>query len=115
MDVSVEKIANLAYLKLSDVERSTFEKQFVDILKYVEQLQKVPMSPSEAKEMGAFHVSMAFYKALGLDPSVALREDGSDSEVNTLTLTNEEALKGSPKSSGLPGELLYEVPSIIER
>lgn len=115
MDISVEKIANLAYLKLSETERATFQKQFGDILKYVEQLQSVPMTAEEAKSMGAFHISLAFYKYLGIDPTVTIRDEAQFEEVKRLTLSNEEALKNAPKSSGLPGELLFEVPSIIER
>jgi Asp-tRNA(Asn)/Glu-tRNA(Gln) amidotransferase C subunit len=116
MSFSVEKVAELAYLKLSPSEREAFAKQFKDILGYVDQLQKVSMTASEAKSMGAFHIQTAFYEELKLEPSLALR-NGSDQgqEVEGLVLSNEEATKNAPKSSGLPGQQLFEVPSIIER
>ena len=115
MEISVEKIASLAYLKLSEQEQKDFQKKFNDVLHYVDKLQEVPMSPDEAKEMGAYHVLTAFYKELGLDPADSLRDENNSEEVEKLNLKNEEALKNSPRSGGLPGELLYEVPSIIER
>lgn len=113
-DFSVDKIAQLAYLKLSPQERQTFESQFDAILNYVNQLNEVPMTAEEAKEMGAFHITNAFYKTLALDPSISLREE-MDADVEKLNLSNEQALKNAPKTSGIPGELLFEVPSIIER
>lgn len=114
-EFSVDKIARLAYLDLTAEERTAFQKQFRSILEYVDQLQKVPMTAEEAKEMGAFHITTAFYASLGQDPSVSLRDETQSDEVNRLNLTNDEALKNSPKSGGIPGELLFEVPSIIER
>jgi len=115
MSFSVDKVADLAYLKLSDSERLTFEKQFPEILKYVDQLQSVSMSLEEAKSMGAFHVSLAFYESLKLDSSQSLRDEDESEAIRSLILTNDEALRNAPKSGGIPGELLYEVPSIIER
>lgn len=115
MDFSVEKIASLAYLKLSEEEKKTFEKQFQDILKYVDQLKEVPMTEREAQEMNAFHIQKAFYEQFGLDPLFSLRDETQDEDFSGLKLTNDEALKNAPKVSGLPEQLLYEVPSIIER
>ena len=113
--VSVDKIASLAYLELSDAEKSAFQTQFDQILTYMNELQKVSMSSAEATQMGAFHISMAFYEALHIDPGSTLRTDDQFEKVQSLNLTNEEALRSSPKSGGIPGELLYEVPSIIDR
>jgi Asp-tRNA(Asn)/Glu-tRNA(Gln) amidotransferase C subunit len=115
MSISVDKISSLAYLQLTEKERESFQSQFKDILQYVDQLQKVPMTAEEAKEMGAFHISSAFYKELGLKPSLTLRDEDQSEEVNSLTLSNEEALRNAPQTGGIPGELLFEVPSIIER
>ena len=115
MKMSVDKIAALAYLKLSDEEKQIFEKQFERILKYVDQLQEVPMTADEAKAMGAFHAQTAFYKELGLHTDETLRDEDKFEEVNSLNLSNEEATNNSPRSGGLPGEILYEVPTIIER
>jgi len=115
MSFSVDKVAGLAYLKLSEVEKKTFESQFKDILGYVDQLQKIPMSADEAKSMGAFHIQQKFYETLGLNFATSLREDASDTEAESLLLTNAEATRSAPKADGLPGELLYEVPSIIDR
>ncbi len=114
-EFSVDKVAKLAYLELTPSEKVAFEKQFTSILNYVDQLQKVPMSADEAKKMGAFHISTAFIESLGLDPQFSLRDETAESETQRLRLSNEEALKNSPKSSGIPGEMLFEVPSIIER
>ncbi len=117
MSFSVDKVAELAYLKLSAEEKSAFQTQFEQILKYVGQLQAIPMTETEAKEMGEFHISSAFYKELGLDPSATLRgdEDSESTDIRGLNLKNEEALSNAPKTGGIPGELLFEVPSIIER
>jgi len=112
---SVDKIAALAYLELKPQEKADFQKQFDAILEYVNQLQELEMKPEEAKKMGAFHITTAFYEALKLDPRLKLRDENKESEVSKLNLTNEEAMKNAPRTSGIPGELLYEVPSIIER
>lgn len=112
---SVEKVANLAYLELSTAEIKTFGEQFQNILKYVGQLNEVAMSPQEAKSMGAFHITSAFYDLMNVDPQTSLRIEESSGDVEKLNLTNEEALKNAPQTGGIPGELLYEVPSIIER
>ncbi len=114
-NVSVEKIAQLSYLELQNEEKERFQKQMGSVLAYVDQLQKVPMTDAEAKSMGAFHITNAFYEMLKIDPSENLRDENSEAEVESLNLSNEEALKNSPKSGGIPGELLFEVPSIIER
>lgn len=115
-DFSVDKVAKLAYLKLTDSEKSAFTTQFRAIINYVDQLQKVAMSPEEANRMGAFHISTAFIEMFKLDPSFALRtETSSDSDESRLKLSNSEALQNAPRSNGIPGELLFEVPSIIER
>lgn len=115
MEFSVDKVAKLAYVSLTQEQKKTFKAQFEDILKYVDQLNEVPIKPEEAKDMGKFHVQTAFYKALGLDPSQTLREEAKNEDLNQTNLTNEEALQNAPKTGGLPGELMYEVPSIIER
>lgn len=112
--ISVEKIAQLAYLKLTESERVQFTQQFGDILRYIEQLEGVPMTPEEAKQMGAFHITSAFYEILQLNPDLSIRNESEFENFNELVLRNEEALKNAPRSSGLPGELLFEVPSIIE-
>ncbi len=115
MDISVEKIASLAYLELSASQKKTFGSQLSQILDYVQQLNKVPMTPEESKEMGAFHVLTAFMKQLDLKAEPYLRKEDHSVECNSLVLSNEEATSNAPKLSGLPGEMLYEVPSIIER
>lgn len=115
MDFSVDKVAALAYLRLTDAEKKAFQAQFENILKYVDQLQQVPMTAEEGNQMGAFHVSLAFYEALKIDPSANLRNEDESNETEKLIFTNEEALKNAPQTGGIPGELLYEVPSIIER
>lgn len=115
MDFSVDKVAELAYLELTDSERQEFEAQFKEILQYVDQLQEVKMTDDEAKAMGAFHVQTEFYRRLGQNFSENLRYQNKDQETfENLKLSNEEALRNAPKSGGLPGELLFEVPSIIE-
>lgn len=114
-EISVEKVAKLAYLQLSQAEAQSFQSQFDAILGYVGKLNEVSMSEAEAKAMGAFHITSAFYDLLKLDPSTSLRNENDSKSVSTLNLTNDEALKNSPKSGGIPGELLFEVPSIIER
>ena len=111
----VEKIARLSYLELNDDERKIFETQFSDILKYVDQLNQIPMSSEEAKSMNSFHIQSAFYDMFDLDPNANLRSEPADEEQKSLILSNSEALENAPKSSGLPNELLFEVPSIIER
>lgn len=115
MDFSVEKIARLAYLKLSPEEEKAFEKQFQDILRYVDQLKAIPMTKEEAKEISAFHIQRAFYEEFQLEPLFSLRSDEASDEMKSLELSNQEALQNAPKASGLPDQLLYEVPSIIER
>ncbi len=116
MGFSVDKVASLAYLQLSEAERALFESQFKEILGYVDQLQKIPMTEAEAQSMGAFHVQTRFYEISGLEFGQSLRdEDQKDEELDSLNLSNEEALSNAPKKEGLPGELLFEVPSIIER
>lgn len=116
MGFSVEQVAALAYLKLSEEEKSAFEAQFRDILNYVDQLQNVPMSAEEAHAMSAFHVQKAFYEQLKMPFSSKLRDENKEMpEWEKLKLSNEEALANAPKKSGLPQELLFEVPSIIDR
>jgi Asp-tRNA(Asn)/Glu-tRNA(Gln) amidotransferase C subunit len=113
----VEKIAVLSYLSLKEEEKNRFRQQFAEILGYVDQLQKLPMTAEEASAMGAFHVQSAFYELLKLDPLEKLRAstDGvEDEDLKSLQLTNEEATKNAPKASGLPNELLFEVPAIME-
>ncbi len=114
MNVDVDKIAALAYLKLSPDEKTRFQSQFEKILHYVEQLNAVSMSPAEAKEMGQFHILSAFYNDNGWAFADSLRNDGG-SDVSLLNLTNPEALQNAPASAGLPEGLMFEVPSIIER
>lgn len=115
MKVDVEKIASLAYLELTSEQRSRFQSQFENILKYVGQLDEIKMSSDEAAQMGAYHVLLPFYEQLGIDPALSLRNEDESSEVAKLIFTNEEAVNNSAKTGGLPGGLLYEVPSIIER
>lgn len=115
MSVSIEKIASLAYLELSEGEKAAFQKQIDDILHYVNQLEKVPMSPEESQAMGAYHVLTAFHKQFKWTTDESLRNDNESLETQKLNLSNAEALQNAPSSSGLPGELLFEVPSIIER
>lgn len=115
MNIDVEKIANLAYLELTETQRKLFQTQFENILKYVGQLDEIKMSSKEAQKMGAYHVLLPFYEMLGIDPSASLRDEGAPSEVSKLVYTNDEAVGNASKTGGLPGELLYEVPSIIER
>ena len=113
--VSVDKIASLSYLELSPDQKIRFQKQLEAILGYIDQLQKIPLSPDEAKQMGAFHVTTAFIERLKIDTSDSLRDESNDLSVKGLNLTNDEALQNAPRSGGIPGELLFEVPSIIER
>ncbi|PIR22729.1 MAG: Asp-tRNA(Asn)/Glu-tRNA(Gln) amidotransferase GatCAB subunit C [Deltaproteobacteria bacterium CG11_big_fil_rev_8_21_14_0_20_45_16] len=115
-EFDVDKVASLAYLKLNDTEKKNFSAQFAQILDYVDQLQKIPMSADEAKTMGAFHVQTAFYEMFKIDPLESLRnEKDSSPDFEKLILSNEEALMNAPRSSGLPNQLLFEVPSIIDR
>lgn len=112
---NVEKVAQLAYLELSSEEKARFEKQFEEILAYVDQLQEIPMTDEETKAMGAFHVQTAFYEAMKLQMREKLRLKTEPSEeLKSLQLSNSEATRNAPKASGLPDELLYEVPSIME-
>lgn len=113
--VSVDKIASLAYLELTPDQKARFQAQMEAILGYIDQLQKIPLSAEEAKQVGGFHVTTAFIERLKIDASENLRDESQDSLVESLNLSNEEALQNAPKSSGIPGELLFEVPSIIER
>lgn len=116
MSFSIEKVAALAYLKLSTDEKKAFESQFPHILEYVNQLQAIPMTAEQAKAMGAFHIQNKFYEVLQLDSLSNLRDEQIPSgELDRLCLSNTEATINAPKSGGLPGESLYEVPSIIER
>lgn len=115
MSISVDKIASLAYLKLSETDKAKFQSQFENILTYVKTLDEIKMSPEEAKAAGNFHILTAFYKELKIDSLQSLRNEAQSAEVNSLNLTNDEALKNAPASSGLPDALMYEVPSIIER
>jgi len=116
MEILVDKIASLAYLKLSEQEKSKFAKQFEDILNYVDQLQQVPMTADEAKKIGAFHVQTRFYTDLQLDSAQKLRSDKkSKPEWERLILTNKEAVANAPAASGLPNAEMFEVPSIIKR
>jgi len=115
-EFDVDKVASLAYLKLNDDEKKSFSGQFSQILDYVDQLQKIPMSPDEAKNMGAFHVQAAFYEMFKIDPLESLRnEKDSSPDFDKILLSNEEALQNAARSSGLPKQLLFEVPSIIDR
>ncbi len=113
--VDVEKIASLAYLELGPEQRSKFQAQFDNILEYVGKLDQVKMTPEQTAEMGAFHILSKFYEVMKLDPSITLRTENEGQEINQVLTTNEEALASAPKTGGLPGQLLYEVPSIIER
>jgi len=113
--VSVDKIASLAYLELTPDQKQRFQTQMESILGYIDQLQKIPLSAEETKKMGAFHVTTAFIDRLGIETLENLRGEASETEVAKLNLSNDEALRNAPKSSGIPGELLFEVPSIIER
>jgi Asp-tRNA(Asn)/Glu-tRNA(Gln) amidotransferase C subunit len=115
MKVDVEKIANLAYLELSEMERSLFQTQFENILKYVGQLDEIKMTPEEANQMGAYHVLLPFYEILKIDPTTSLRDEDSAEENRALIFSNDEAVANSARTGGLPGGLLFEVPSIIER
>lgn len=115
MHIDVEKIAKLAYLELSQQEKSRFQTQFDQILDYVAQLEKVPMTEAEAQSMGSFHVLTAFYEELKISSQLSLRNENEGKEINQVVTTNEEAVASAPKTGGLPGQLLYEVPSIIER
>ena len=115
MSFDVEKVAQLAYLELSAEEKARFEKQFEEILAYVDQLQEIPMTEEETKAMGAFHVQTAFYESLKLQMKEKLRLQAEPTEeLKSLQLSNKEATDNAPKASGLPNELLYEVPSIME-
>lgn len=115
MKLDLEQVSRLAYLSLTESEKARFEKQLEEILNFVDQLQQVPMTAEETKKMGQFHVQTAFYESLKLDPLEKLRPDSEQSEeLQSLVLTNEEATQNAPKASGLPNELLYEVPSIME-
>lgn len=115
MEFSVEKVASLAYLKLSDDEKAKFEAHFEKIMNYVDQVKEVPMTAEEAKSMGAFHVQASFYKELDLNYRDVLRADETNEDTEKLRLDNAEALKNAPQKTGLPNELLFEVPSIIDR
>jgi aspartyl/glutamyl-tRNA(Asn/Gln) amidotransferase C subunit len=115
MPLDVEKVARLAYLKLSADEKTLFVHQFKKIMEYVNQLNEVEMTDLEAQSMNSFHIQTAFYEMFEIDPNHNLRDEPSDASQERLVLNNSEALHNSPKSSGLPHELLYEVPSIIER
>jgi aspartyl/glutamyl-tRNA(Asn/Gln) amidotransferase C subunit len=112
-DFAVSHIARLASLQLTDKETTEAQDNLQRILKYVEQLNQVPMTPEQAQEMGAFHVLTAFMQSH--QQGARLRADEGDSQTQSLRLTNPEALAQAPATSGIPGELLFEVPSIIER
>lgn len=115
IEVDVEKIARLAYLELSESQKTVFQQQFKNILEYVSLLDQVKMSKEEAKQMGAYHVLMPFYDLLKIDPSISERDESAEDETRALIYSNEEAVQNTSKTGGLPGALLYEVPSIIER
>jgi aspartyl/glutamyl-tRNA(Asn/Gln) amidotransferase C subunit len=115
MEFPIEKIASLAYLELTEQQKKSFESQLRDIMNYVDQLQKIPMTPEEANQMGAFHVLSAFYQNLQLDPDASLRDEQVSDETEATIFTNDDAVRGAPKTGGIPGALLFEVPSIIER
>lgn len=116
MDFDVSKVASLAYLKLSPEQQKAFHAQFEEILDHVDQIQQIPMTDEEAKQMGMFHIQTAFYELMDRKLEEKLRTPASEkTELDQLKLSNEEALRNAPKSSGLPNELLYEVPSIIKR
>ncbi|ACL68993.1 Asp-tRNA(Asn)/Glu-tRNA(Gln) amidotransferase subunit GatC [Halothermothrix orenii] len=87
----VEKIAGLAYLKLSDEERETFTRQLGDILDYVEKLNELD---TDGVVPTAYTVPM----------KNVLRDDKVGSSI-----PREEALDNAPdKKDGL-----FRVPSII--
>lgn len=115
LEFDVQKIARLAYLELTPEEQRSFQKQFQDVLGYVNQLRAVPMTAAEASQMGAFHITDQFYELFHLSSEEVLREDHAADVVGRLNLTNDEALRNAPQKAGIPGELLFEVPSIIDR
>lgn len=115
MKLPVEHVAQLAYLELKPDEIKRFEDQFESILEEVERLQEVSMSQAEADEMGRFHVTTAFYEQLSLSPASSLRNEEDQNSFEKLLLSNQEAVQNAPATGGLPGELLYEVPSILEK
>lgn len=92
MKISVDHIAHLARLSLTDAERETFGRQLDDILSYVEQLGSLDTSGVEPTS----HV---------VEIGNVLRED-----LVRPSLTQDEALGNAPDRS----DKFYRVPKIIE-
>lgn len=121
MEFPIEKVAELSYLELSEDEKKEFQDNFKEILSYVDHIQSVEIPPNEAAKLGSFHVQTAFYQRLGLSSLQTLRQpaehrsETENSEFESLKLTNETTVKNAPATSGLPGELLFEVPSILSK
>lgn len=90
-NIDVKYVADLARLRLSDEEIATFQRQLVDVLGYVGQLNEVDVS----------HVSLMG----AADLKNQLRTDEP-----RPSLTNEEALANAPaQDNGL-----FVVPRILE-
>ena len=90
----VERIASLAHLELSEVEKETFARQLADILTYAETVQAIDTTDAPPTT----HV---------LSRHEAFRTD----EVQE-SLSRDEALANAP--DGTPDEGFFKVPKVIE-
>jgi len=92
MKISIEHIANLARLSLSDEEKELFGRQLESILSYMDTLNELDTKDIEPTS----HV-------------IAIRNVTRE-DVQTPSLDREEALANAPDRT----EKLYRVPKIIE-
>jgi aspartyl-tRNA(Asn)/glutamyl-tRNA(Gln) amidotransferase subunit C len=60
MDTSIEKLAALAKLNLSEEERKSFPEQIVSILEYVEKIRELDLPPDAPQMVHAVDVVNVF-------------------------------------------------------
>jgi len=89
---TIEYIANLSRIELSNQEKETFVHQLSDILAYIEKLNQ--LNTQDIKPM-----------AYSINTTNVLREDKLE-----LSISSEDALINAPSTMGV----FFKVPKVIE-
>lgn len=92
-EISIDRISELAHLKLEEEEKAQLSSQLVKIVEWVNKLEKLELSDSK----GGVYSPLSFY--------LPMREDKP-----RLSLPTEDALSNSPEKSGK----FIRVPKVIE-
>ena len=96
MEIDVKKIAKLAKLKITEKEEITLKKNFQDIIKMIDRLDKDGLDSDNDKLEDILLNDL---------PEMKYRDD-----IETLSMTNKELIDNAPKS--LAGCII--VPKIVE-